>query len=172
MSVDLVPNSNLCFRSETAKLLALNVAQIQSGMLDGENSIEQIGDSFQSLANFCLKMQSDTTATEETRSLASNMYQTVNGAIVAFQFYDRLAQRLDHVQQNLLLLADLLSDNEKLDSAEDWASLRNRIRNKYSIESEVTMYEAVMNGATIEEALEIFKSELNKTSSDDAIELF
>lgn len=172
MSINLTPKPDLCFRSETARLLALNVAQIQTGMLDGENSIEQIGDSFQDLANFCLNMQNKPECPEGLKHEASLMYQKVNGAIVAFQFYDRLAQRLDHVQKNLILLSEILSDNEKLDNPDDWLSLRTRIKSSYSIESEVVMYEAVMNGATIAEAIEIFKKELNTTSNDEAIELF
>lgn len=172
MALNLSTGADLCFRSETAKLLALNVAQIHTGMLDGENSIEQLGDSFQNLANFCLSMQSNDECSKETQQAAAKMYEKVNGAIVAFQFYDRLAQRLNHVQENLVLLADLLSDNEKLESPEDWGSLRIKIRSSYSIDSEMAMYEAVMNGASIEEAIELFKKELNQSSNDQAIELF
>ncbi|MUH73256.1 hypothetical protein [Psychrosphaera haliotis] len=172
MSINLTPKPDLCFRSETARLLALNVAQIQTGMLDGENSIEQIGDSFQDLASFCLNMQNKSECPPELKQEAALMYQKVNGAIVAFQFYDRLAQRLDHVQKNLILLSEILSDNEKLDNPDDWQCLRTRIKSSYSIDSEVVMYEAVMNGATITEAIEIFKKELNTTSNDEAIELF
>lgn len=172
MSNEFNPNEQLCFRAETAKLLALNVAQIHSGMHEGESSIEQLGDSFQDLANFCMQVQSNPDSDQETKQLAANVLGQVDKAIVSFQFYDRLSQRLSHVQSNLSLLAELVSDNEKLESSDDWRLLRDKISASYTIETEQEMHDAILNGASIEEALSLFKQRLQESEGEQVVELF
>lgn len=168
----LTDKDELCFRSETAKLLALNVAQIHSGLHEGDSSIEQLGSSFQDLAKFCMHVQNSPNSDDETKVLAQSVLSQVDSAIVSFQFYDRLTQRLAHVQNNLSLLSELLSDENRLDDSNDWRSLRDRIKASYTIETEVEMHNAIMNGSTIEEALELFKQRLKDASEDDSIEFF
>ncbi len=172
MSLESSHESDLCFRGETAKLLALNIAQIHTGMLDGDNSIEQIGESFQELARFCMNMQQNKDASEATKELAQQMMSKVDGAIIAFQFYDRLAQRLSHVQKNLTLLSELLNDEQNINNSTDWEALRKQIKSSYSIDSEIAMFDAVMKGASVEEALDLFRAQLNEASNEQAIELF
>lgn len=162
----------LCFRAETAKLLALNVAQIHSGLHEGESSIEQLGDSFQDLAGFCMKIQNSPDSDQPTKDLAQSVLSQVDSAIVSFQFYDRLTQRLAHVQDNLSLLSELLSDQARIDSIDDWRILRDKIKTSYSMETEQEMHEAIMSGASIDEALEIFKKKLSESNTEQVIEFF
>ena len=168
---------NWCFRSETARLLALNVAQIHTGLSEGDASINTLSDSFQQLANFCDQIQQmDNTSPEQkletVKEIAESMSGQVNNAIVAFQFYDRLCQRLDHVQGNLHMLSDLITDEAHIENVGGWQALRDKIKSSYTMETEMEMHEAVMKGATIEEALEIFKQALAEKSDEDEIELF
>lgn len=166
-----------CFRSETARLLALNVAQIHTGLSEGDSSIETLSNSFQQLANFCSEMQSlesngEANQIEEVKNIAASMSNQVNGAIMAFQFYDRLCQRLDHVQSNLNMLSDLVTEEGHINNTNGWQELRDKIKNSYTMETEHKMHDAVMKGASIEEALEIFKEDLKNQSDEDDIELF
>jgi hypothetical protein len=109
----------------------------------------------------------------EFKKLAASMSANVNGAIMAFQFYDRLCQRLEHVQNNLHMLSELITDEGHISHAQGWESLRDKIKTSYTMETEHKMYEAVMRGASIEEALQIFKDEMAaKDSDEDDIELF
>lgn len=170
-------NKNWCFRSETARLLALNVAQIHTGLSEGDSSIDTLSNSFQQLANFCeqinqLDAEQDLQQIQQIKDIAGNMSGHVTGAIVAFQFYDRLCQRLEHVQDNLHMLSELVTDTGHIDSSEGWQSLRDKIKSSYTMETEHKMYDAVMAGASIEEALELFKAELAKQDEQDDIELF
>ena len=170
-------NSNWCFRSETARLLALNVAQIHTGLSEGDSSIETLSSSFQQLANFCseinnLENSQGNGQVEEVKQIASSMSGQVNNAIMAFQFYDRLCQRLDHVQNNLHMLSELITDEGHINNTDGWAQLRDKIKASYTMETEHKMHEAVMKGATIEEALELFKAELANQEDEDDIELF
>lgn len=171
-------NSNWCFRSETARLLALNVAQIHTGLSEGDSSIDTLTSSFQELASFCMQLESIDTANNSDEQLANikhiaeNMSGQVSGAIMAFQFYDRLCQRLGHVQNNLHLLSDLITDDEHMTNTQGWEGLRDKIKQSYTMETEHKMHDAVMNGATIDEALQMFKDEMNNAEDDDDIELF
>ena len=173
---DASNSENWCFRSETARLLALNVAQIHTGLNEGDTSINTLTSSFQQLANLCSDIQSmDTSKSENmerTVEIANNMSGQVTNAIMAFQFYDRLCQRLDHVQSNLQMLSGLITDEEHINNTLGWQELRDKIKSSYTMETEKKMHDAVMNGATIEEALEMFKAELNNEEDEDDIELF
>lgn len=171
-------NGPWCFRSETARLLALNVAQIHTGLSEGDASIETLSSSFQQLANFCMEIQSsqldsnvEQTLTE-IKNIAGNMSNQIDSAIMAFQFYDRLCQRLEHVQNNLHDLSELITDENHIGDDKGWQVLRDKIKNSYTMETEHRMHEAVMKGATIEEALDIFREQLKNQPEDDDIELF
>lgn len=166
---------NWCFRSETARLLALNVAQIHTGLSEGDSSINTLTSSFQQLAAFCEKIEKhdeNAISTENLKSIAHSMSSQVNDAIVAFQFYDRLCQRLDHVQANLQYLSTLITDEGHINNSEGWQGLRDKIKASYTMETEHKMHDAVMKGATIEEALELFRKELESLKDEDDIELF
>ena len=177
MSQDDKKDINWCFRSETARLLALNVAQIHTGLSEGDSSIDTLSSSFQLLANFCDEIQQiEQTDSEsklaEVKQIAASMSGQVNNAIMAFQFYDRLCQRLDHVQNNLNMLSGLITDEAHIENADGWQALRDKIKSSYTMETEHQMHEAVMAGASIEEALEMFKQALANQPEEDDIELF
>ena len=163
---------NWCVRSETAKILALNVAQIHTSLSEGDSSIDTLTSSFQQLATFCEDIQHIDPENKlvDLQTIASNMSNHVNDAIMAFQFYDRLCQRLEHVQGNLHMMSDLISDEKSTQDVEGWQSLRNKIKDSYTMETEHKMFDAVLKGASIEEALEIFKKEV--MAQEDEIELF
>ena len=170
-------DTNWCFRSETARLLALNVAQIHTGLSEGDASIETLSSSFQQLANFCGEIQNiddsnSTNQVEEVRQIASSMSGQVNNAIMAFQFYDRLCQRLEHVQNNLHMLSELITNEGHINNADGWSTLRDKIKGSYTMETEHKMHEAVLKGASIEEALDIFKKDMANQPDEDDIELF
>lgn len=160
-------------RSETAKLIALNVAQIYTGLNEGDASINSLSLSFQQLASFCLEIQkmefdsSDDSKMADIKDIAANISFQVDSAIVAFQFYDRLSQRLGHVQSNLQLMAELLEG----DKNDDWHKLRDKIKASYTMEAEHKMHDAVMAGASIDSAIQTFKDDFLKDNEED-IELF
>ena len=170
-------HENWCFRSETARLLALNVAQIHTGLSEGDSSIDTLSSSFQLLANFCGEIQQlennqDSPQIEQVKQIAESMSGQVNNAIMAFQFYDRLCQRLDHVQSNLNMLSGLITDEAHIVNADGWQELRDKIKSSYTMETEHRMHEAVMEGASIEEALELFRKAMAEQPEEDDIELF
>ncbi len=168
-----------CFRSETAKLLCLSVTQIHASLKDGNNSVDTLTDSFQQLANFCYqvnKLSTDKNNAENTAEsileITANMSEKINAAIVAFQFYDRLSQRMEHVATSLNRLSELVRDDAHLNDPNGWGQLRDGIKNSYSLDAEHLMYKAIMEGSTIEEALAIYNATVRESEASDDIELF
>jgi nitrate/nitrite-specific signal transduction histidine kinase len=98
----------------------------------------------------------------------------VNQSIIAFQFYDRLAQRLSHVNHSLAMLAELVADSARADSASEWTSLQQAIRARYSMPEEVEMFEAVLvHGMPVQQAVDQFMQRMaDRSNGSDDIELF
>ncbi|MFO1346949.1 MAG: hypothetical protein U1E85_11705, partial [Rhodocyclaceae bacterium] len=95
----------------------------------------------------------------------------VNQAVVAFQFYDKLAQRLAHVTHSLGDLATLVADQRRIYSPQEWVDLQGRIRAKYTTADECAMFEAVMSGTPVAEAIAHYVDAMKSKPVDD-IELF
>ena len=110
---------------------------------------------------------------------SQQMHQQMQRAIVAFQFYDRLTQKLHHVNESLTHLGDLISDSRRLYNPGEWNRIQQEIRSNYTMECERLMFDHIMQGATVREALELYRHQFEQTESlactdntDDDIELF
>ena len=162
---------------ETLRMLSLAVAQIANAMTAGDESVAVLGNSFTTMAEnaemiavAATELQPSaekTVIVEKCDSISSQMRQS----IIAFQFYDKLTQRLAHVSGSLKALSDLVADKEQLYSPGAWRGMQEKIKSNYTIEAERLMFDALFNGATIEEALNICKAAQAKPAQDD-IELF
>ena len=95
---------------------------------------------------------------------------------MAFQFHDRVSQKLSHVNKSLGLVAELIRDPNRLFQPSEWLIIQDEISKSYSLECEKLMFDKIMQGATIEEALHLYENhELNNPSStdpEDDVELF
>lgn len=165
---------------ETVLMLELAVGQIDSAMKEGGSSVEVLTDSFTSMAGYMRMMGSaleqlpDTPATAQLKESlighAGEVAGRVQKSIIAFQFYDKLSQRLAHVSQSLEALTGLVTDQRKLYNPFEWVALQEKIRAKYSTREEIDMFNAVMKGMPVKEALNNYKAEM-KDKGDD-VELF
>ncbi|MER2490525.1 hypothetical protein [Catenovulum sediminis] len=169
--------ASLCYKAETARLLSLSVAQIYLGLTDGDSSVDSLIQSFKALAE-CNQQLADKSSSQPAEKLTNVMAEHIDNAIVAFQFYDRLCQRLQHVSTGLSDLGDLLESRDKIDNPEHWALLREKIKQQYSIADEHQLFEQIMQGASVEEAIvdlnnaECKKSASTQQNPDDDITLF
>jgi hypothetical protein len=175
-----MPDLNWSQVRETVLMLELAAMQIETAMKDSHSSVEVLTQAFTTMAGY-MQQIGDTLAslpeTGETGSARNEMMgisQHVSGmihqAIIAFQFYDKLVQRLAHVGHSLGDLSDLVSDSRRLFNPSEWVELQGRIRGKYTTAEEVAMFEAVMHGVPVEEAIERFMAEMREKNDD--IELF
>jgi hypothetical protein len=93
---------------------------------------------------------------------------------MAFQFYDKLVQRLDHVCHSLGGLGHVVADKSRLYNPSEWVNLQQQIRGKYTMEEERAMFDAVLHGMSVKEALEHYmQSRMQQVeASGGDIELF
>lgn len=171
-----------CQVRETVRMLDLAVAQIQISMTDGDESVGTLTESFTAMmgsvevAGRAARELRDTGETEAVKHTVLENCEQVLGqmqnAIVAFQFYDKLTQRLSHVRESLDGLSDLVSDSARLFSPQEWECLQEKIRSNYSMEDEKRMFDALMGGATVEEALTELRRDGAQDAGEDEIELF
>ena len=92
----------------------------------------------------------------------------VENSIVAFQFYDRLSQRMALISKTLNSLTDMLKDSNKKNMQNEWTDLQNVIRSKYTLDADQKMFDVVLNGTSIEDALKIAVEE----TGEEEVEFF
>ena len=162
---------------ETVRMINLAVAQIEMSMKEGGDSVDTLTDTFTTMAT---RVQLVETLAKEKATAGNDMQDILaqcdaisaemQHAIIAFQFYDKLSQRLSHVSSSLGSLGDLVGDNERLLNPYEWSLLQAQIKSKYTMPAEHLMFELMMQGMSIEEVLK--QTLLGTESVDDDIELF
>jgi len=162
---------------ETVMMLNLAVAQIEYTMRDGDDSIDALSNSFTSIIETVETMAragKSLPESEEKTTIMSNFEHVsdkVQTAIIAFQFYDKLTQRLNHVSNSLTTLTGLVSDQSRLYNPQEWQVLQTNIKSKYTLEADKKMFDDILQGKTIEEVLSNTKNMAEQNNEDD-IELF
>ncbi len=163
---------------ETVRMLKLAIAQIERTMLEGDESINALTHSFTEMVNNTqvIAAAAEKLPDSEEKTAILTNYQAIADkiqvAIVAFQFYDKLAQRLAHVSHSLGELSEVVATPERLYNPFEWTSLQEKIKSKYTIEADRAMFEAILNGSTVEEALAASKRLPKEDPKSDDIELF
>ncbi len=173
---------------ETITMLYLAVCQIENSISESNHSVDKLTSSFTELAehsrevdNLVLELDSADQLQEFKQKISQTtleIQQKVNQAITAFQFYDRISQRLDHVASSLEQTSELMQNPDNLNSPNAWQDVQNNVKSSYSMEAERIMFEHIMRGATVKEALEIYKHHFDSQDTlvtddtDDEIELF
>ncbi|MPY26764.1 hypothetical protein FM037_01360 [Shewanella psychropiezotolerans] len=164
-----------CHIQETTKVLLLAMAQIELSLSDGEHNVTSLGALFTDMAMHLEGMNSYLTQVEgtpfEVLSHGENLATAVNEGVVAFQFYDRVSQRLQHVIMGLALMEEVLSSQKQRISPESWKKLQEEIEGSYSLDCERKMFNLVLQGVPVHEALKLYKDQHQVTLKDD-IELF
>lgn len=162
---------------ETVKLLSVSVVQLESGAKEGDVSVNTLTDSFTSLVNKVqlinqqLAQLDESDARDKAQQYCIETENEIQSSIIAFQFYDRLQQCLNHVAENLKGLSTIVETPDKLYSPFEWKKFQDEIRGRYTMESEKIMFDAILQGHNVEEALKIAE-DANKPDDEDDIELF
>ena len=144
---------------QVARLLSLCEAQMESALSESDVAVEALVKSFAGLieAGQALGSMSDKTpeigATDLAAQLETLKKQTA-AAVVAFQFYDKLTQRLGHVRYSLSALAMFVCDRAKAGEREQWRRMFATLRRLYRTEEERQLFRLMVEGASAEEARE------------------
>lgn len=160
---------------ETIMMLNLSVARLEHAMSDGEDSVETLADSFTSLAASISTMgtaASDLPESNIKETILRNWHAVsdkVHSSIIAFQFYDKLTQRLVHISKSLAEMTSLVENDDRINDPYEWKGLQEMIKSKYTLDSDLAMFDAILSGKSVEEIL----TEARESYKDDNdIELF
>lgn len=167
---------------ETILMLNLAMAQIELAITDSASSVGDLTDSFTSISStmnaICevARQLPDTpdgsAARSEVLNLGAEAGNKVGQAIIAFQFYDRLSQRLSHVCRSLDDLGVLVNDPVRLYNPYAWVALQQKIRSKYVTEDDKKMFDTLIQTRDVQKALEEFMKLKREHQPTGDIELF
>jgi hypothetical protein len=95
--------------------------------------------------------------------------EQMSAAIVAFQFYDKLSQRLEHVRYSLNTLSEFVSDPTLASRREHWQRLVRILRRQYRTAEERQLFELMEGDAWAEATL---VQQVPSGSNPGSVELF
>lgn len=177
---------------QTILILNLSVAQIELSITEGDNSVNALIDSFRFMSQHIEEIQSATAQIGKVESQnesfqkhhslllnqTSELAQKIQQAIIAFQFYDKLSQRLEHVSYGLSGLAEIVSHEMKVQDEQEWEAFKTAVRRGTTMREEEELFELIFDQHIPPvQAIEIMKEKmLNRMKEEqedqEEIELF
>lgn len=161
---------------ETSKMLILSAIQVEDMLNESDLSVNTLTESFTSIVehmqaiNDYLHALDSCEIKDEAIACCAETTDKIQASIIAFQFYDRMQQCLQHVTSNLKGLSELVEDQNRLYNPTEWRQFQHKIRSRYTMESEKLMFDAIVQGKSVDEALAIKNAHQEEQS--DNIELF
>jgi hypothetical protein len=158
-------------------MLILSAIQVEDMLSAADTSVDTLTESFTSIVehmqaiNKHLLALDSCTIRDEAIICCSETTEKIQASIIAFQFYDRMQQCLQHVTSNLKGLSELVESPDRLYNPTEWRKFQTKIRSRYTMESEKLMFDAIVEGKSIDEALAI-KNIHEEEDQSDNIELF
>ncbi len=161
---------------ETVKLLTLSAVQVDVILQESDLSVNTLTESFtdivehmQMINNHLLSLEASGPKTDAL-ACCSETKEKIQSAIIAFQFYDRMQQCLQHITFNLRGLSKLVESPDRLYNHSEWQEFQSLIRSRYTMESEKMMFDAILQGKSVDEA--IAAKNACQVNSADNVELF
>ena len=165
---------------ETVKMLHLAIAHVTASLHDGEESVENLSQSFTAMASDTFvvneivdnyKDRFDSSDLDALKDKCNNLTDQINAAIISFQFFDRFSQQLDHVCYSLSCLAEIVSDPNKIYHPYEWHALQNQIRSTYNMDIQREIFDDFMKGMSPEDVIEKMKQKSQEIQAND-VEMF
>ena len=168
-------DADWCHLQETTKLLLLATAQIELSLTDGDHNVTGLGELFTQMAEHLGEvnrhLHSSGNTPQAILAHSDGLLRAIDNGVMAFQFYDRISQRLNHVITALSLMEAMLGDEKRRHSQAAWQDLQGEIQTHYSLDCERQMFAALLKGVPIHEALNAYReNHLQQTKQD--VELF
>jgi hypothetical protein len=145
---------------QLAHMLDLCEAQMESALEESDKAVDSLIQAFTSLAD-TTRALGDLVGKlpEEQRALPNGideqigaMNREISSAIVAFQFYDKLSQRLGHVRYSLSTLAMFVCDRQQMGQRDQWKRLLTTLRRLYRTEEERKIFLLMAGGMSAAQA--------------------
>ncbi len=158
-------------------MLILSAIQVEDMLNQSDVSVNTLTESFTSIVEHMQSINEHLLALDscairnEALTCCAETTDKIQASIIAFQFYDRMQQCLQHVTSNLKGLSELVQDQGRLYNPAEWRQFQHEIRSRYTMESEKLMFDAIVQGKSVDEALTIKNIHQEEDQSDN-IELF
>jgi len=152
------------------QFLHLGVAQLDAALRDSDAQVERLTRCLSALAADLQQLQAraQSAPVVPDADLARSMQDSLQGAIKALQFYDKLIQRLQHVRSGLAIPADATEDATE---EPDWKQILDRVRARYSMVEERVLFDFMMRGLRADQMLKALHS-LRDAAAPGEVELF
>lgn len=164
---------------ETILMLNLATAQLEMAMRDSAGSVDVLTQSFTGMYGSLMGLVEaaatlpDSPVKDSIQELGAGVSGQMQQAIIAFQFYDRLSQRLTHISRSLADLTGIVRDPARLYNPAAWHELQQKIRSKYTMEDEKLMFDTVVTTGDVALALEQYVTrKQDQAGGSDDVELF
>lgn len=183
-NAEAAPLSDWTPEQQIAHMLDLCEAQMESALCESDLAVDSLIKAFagltesaQSVSAMAAKLtpeQRESIGAPDLSKQLAAIERQMSSAIVAFQFYDKLTQRLGHVRYSLSALAMFVCDRAKSGEREQWQRLFTTLRRLYRTEEERELFKLMVDGATAEQAREhIQQSTLTlRAAATGEIEIF
>jgi hypothetical protein len=164
---------------ETALMLDLCEAQMEAAIRDSDEAVDVLVKSFTDIVESTRALNelalgqddSHKVQREELSKRAETVTKQISEAIVAFQFYDKLSQRLGHVRHSMTTLALFVCDSKHIQEREHWKKLLTSLRRLYRTQEERAIFDMVAEGATAEAVRAAVSTDANHSAAS-SVELF
>lgn len=164
---------------QIANMLELCGVQMESALQDSDVAVDALIKAFTSVAETARVMNSmaEQLPAEARQHIESTLNKQLDeitrqiaAAVVSFQFYDKLTQRLGHVRYSLSSLAQFVCDRAQSSERDQWRRLLNALRRLYRTEEERRIFEMITEGISVDLAASANEAPQEQKTGD--IELF
>jgi hypothetical protein len=148
-------------QQQIAQMLELCEAQMESAMAESDLAVDSLVRAFSGVADAAraLGTMSKNLPPQAPRAdgfdrQVDALTKQVAAAVMAFQFYDKLTQRLDHVRYSLSTLAKFVCDGKLSSEQAEWQRLFATLERLYRTQEEREIFQMMVGGASAHEARE------------------
>jgi hypothetical protein len=152
---------------QLAQMLDLCEAQMESALAESDGAVSLLIKTFEALAetmraarSAAAKLPLESRPDDDFAKQLESMSEQMASAVVAFQFYDKLTQRLGHVRYSLSTLALFVCDPLRSAERSQWGRLFTSLRRLYRTEEERRLFQMMLDGTSADDA----KAQIQRTA--------
>jgi hypothetical protein len=161
-NAEAAPLADWTPEQQIAHMLDLCEAQMESALCESDLAVDALIKAFSGLhesAQTMNAMAAKLTAAQREALGATDLdkqmqsiQKQMSSAIIAFQFYDKLTQRLGHVRYSLSTLALFVCDRAQTTQRDQWRRLFTTLKRLYRTEEEKQIFQMMVEGASADQA--------------------
>ena len=144
---------------QIANMLELCSAQMESALQDSDRAVETLIQVFASVAETSrtlntisaqLPPEAGAAIKQALDQQLETLARQIGTAVISFQFYDKLTQRLGHVRYSLSSLAQFVCDRAQSSEQDQWRRMLNALRRLYRTDEERRIFQMMTEGVSLE----------------------